>query len=131
MRISSFGKWECRPVWPDLSGPRYAQLEHYVSPGSGSKEGSRDADRWNFRSERPQALRCDAGKAAVARALARAADAAGRLDPRDRGRDRASLRTRQGGDPPGRVADDGALRQGDQRPEEGAQRGHPGAQLPD
>ena len=64
-------------------------------------------------------------------ALRRPADAVDRLDARGRAGDRASLREGQGRHPGRRVAVLRALREGDQRAEGPARRGHPGAQLPD
>ena len=61
----------------------------------------------------------------------RAADALARMERAGRARDRAPLRARQDRHPAGRVAVLRALREGDQRAEEGARRRHPGAQLPD
>ena len=61
----------------------------------------------------------------------RAADAVARMERAGRPRDRASLRAREGRDPAGRVAVLRALCEGDQCAQEGAQRRHPGAQLPD
>ncbi len=68
---------------------------------------------------------------AGAAALWSAAGAAAAVDARGRARDRPPLRARQGGDPAGRVAVLRADRSGHQRAQEGAQRRHPGAQLPD
>jgi len=63
--------------------------------------------------------------------VARIADAVTGMDARGRARYRASLRQGEERHSRDRVAVHGALRQGDQRSQEAAQRGDPGAQLPD
>ena len=63
--------------------------------------------------------------------LRRAAGAFARMECPGRARDCSALRPGKEGDSAGRMAVLRALRQGDQRAQAGAQRGHPGAQLPD
>ena len=63
--------------------------------------------------------------------LRRAADALARMERAGRARDRAALCAHREGRALGRVAVLRALCEGDQCAQEGAQRRHPGAQLPD
>ena len=81
---------------------------------------------------RASACRCARrGRRSRGPPLRRPADADAGMECPGRARDRSSLRPGAGRHPRGRMAVLRALRQGDQRAQARAQRGHPGAQLPD
>ena len=96
------GRWQCRSCKP-LARPRDARR----LPPHRSRPVRRGAPLW------------------------RAADAFARMERAGRARDRAALRAHREGGAVGRVAVLRALCEGDQCAQEGAQRRHPGAQLPD